>query len=59
VQATKRLVDGMDSSALYVKNQLHRQAMDTRAGSLQFVLHYEETAMAFSRVHWGLERARC
>jgi alkylation response protein AidB-like acyl-CoA dehydrogenase len=55
LQATSRLVDGMDSSALYNVNLLHRQARDVRAGSLQFVLHWEETAMAYSRVRWGLE----
>ena len=55
VQATNRLVDGMDSSALYNKNLLHRQASDVRAGSLQFVLHWEETAIQYSRVHWGLD----
>ena len=55
LQATNRLVDGMDSSALYDKNALHRQALDVRAGSLQFVLHWEETAIQYSRVHWGME----
>jgi 3-hydroxy-9,10-secoandrosta-1,3,5(10)-triene-9,17-dione monooxygenase len=55
LQATNRLVDGMDSSALYEKNPLHRQARDVRAGSLQFVLHWEETAMQYARVHWGLD----
>lgn len=55
LQATNRLVDGMDSSALYDVNLLHRQARDVRAGSLQFVLHWEETAMAYARVHWGLD----
>jgi 3-hydroxy-9,10-secoandrosta-1,3,5(10)-triene-9,17-dione monooxygenase len=55
LQATNRLVDGMDSSALYDISTLHRQARDVRAGSLQFVLHWEETAIAYSRVHWGLE----
>jgi 3-hydroxy-9,10-secoandrosta-1,3,5(10)-triene-9,17-dione monooxygenase len=54
-QATNRLVDGMDSSALYDRNLLHRQARDVRAGGLQFVLHWEETAMQYSRVRWGLE----
>lgn len=54
-QATNRLVDGMDSSALYDKNVLHRQARDVRAGALQTVLHWEEAAMQFSRVRWGLE----
>jgi alkylation response protein AidB-like acyl-CoA dehydrogenase len=55
LQATNRLVDGMDSSALYDKHPLHRQALDVRAGSLQFVLHWEETAAQYSRVHWGME----
>jgi len=54
-QATNRLVDGMDSSGLYDVNLIQRQARDVRAGGLQFVLHWEETAMQFSRVHWGLE----
>jgi hypothetical protein len=54
LQATNRLVDGMDSSALYDVNPLHRQARDLRAGTLQFVLQWEETAMAYSRVRWGL-----
>jgi alkylation response protein AidB-like acyl-CoA dehydrogenase len=54
-QATNRLVDGMDSSALYLRNLLHRQASDVRAGGLQFTLHWEETAMDFARIHWGLE----
>jgi 3-hydroxy-9,10-secoandrosta-1,3,5(10)-triene-9,17-dione monooxygenase len=54
-QSTNRLVDGMDSSALYDVNLLHRQARDVQAGGLQFVLHWEETAMAYSRVHWGLD----
>ena len=55
LQATNRLVEGMDSSALYEKYPLHRQARDVRAGSLQFVLHWEETAMQYARVHWGLD----
>lgn len=55
VQAVNRLVDGMDSSALYDKNLLHRQALDFRAGSLQVIFHYEETAMQYSRVLWGME----
>ncbi len=55
LQSTNRLVDGMDSSALYDKNLLHRQARDVRAGNLQFVLQWEETAIQFSRVMWGME----
>jgi alkylation response protein AidB-like acyl-CoA dehydrogenase len=53
--ATNRLVDGMDSSALYEKNHLHRQARDLKAGSLQFLLHPEEAFINYSRVHWGLD----
>jgi 3-hydroxy-9,10-secoandrosta-1,3,5(10)-triene-9,17-dione monooxygenase len=54
-RAKNGLIDGMDSSALYDENHLHRQARDLTAGLLQFVLHWEETAMQYARVHWGLE----
>ena len=54
-QAVNRLVDGMDSSALYDSSGLHRLARDFRAGCLQFVLHWEEAAIQWSRVHWGGE----
>jgi 3-hydroxy-9,10-secoandrosta-1,3,5(10)-triene-9,17-dione monooxygenase len=55
LQSTNRLVDGMDSSAVYDVNVLHRQATDTRTGALQLVLQWEETAIQYSRVHWGFE----
>jgi hypothetical protein len=55
LRATNRLVDGMDSSGLKDENMIVRQAADTRAAGLQFVLHWEETAMQYSRVHWGLD----
>ena len=54
-RSTNRLVDGMDSSAVYDSNRLHRQAADVRTGSLQQVLQWEETAIQFARVHWGFE----
>ena len=55
LQSTNRLVDAMDSSALYLTSGLHRQARDVRAGALQFTFHWEETAIQYSRVRWGLE----
>jgi 3-hydroxy-9,10-secoandrosta-1,3,5(10)-triene-9,17-dione monooxygenase len=54
-RAANRLVDSMDSSALYEVNSLHRLARDVRAGALQFALAWDETALQYSRVKWGLE----
>jgi alkylation response protein AidB-like acyl-CoA dehydrogenase len=54
-RAANRLVDGMDSSALYESNLLHRFARDVRAGALQFALAWDESAVQYSRVKWGLE----
>ena len=49
-----RLVASGDSSAIYEQNHLHRLARDVRAGALQFSLAWDETAIQYSRVHWGL-----
>lgn len=49
-----RLVTQGDSSALYESNRVHRLARDVRAGNLQFALGWDETAIQYSRVHWGL-----
>jgi alkylation response protein AidB-like acyl-CoA dehydrogenase len=49
-----RLVSQGDSSALYESNHTHRLARDVRAGTLQFALGWDETAIQYSRVHWGL-----
>jgi alkylation response protein AidB-like acyl-CoA dehydrogenase len=53
--AANRLIDGVDSSALYESNSIHRLGRDVRAGALQFALAWDEAAAQFSRVRWGLE----
>jgi alkylation response protein AidB-like acyl-CoA dehydrogenase len=54
VRAVDRLVEVGDSSALYEVNLLHRWARDVRAAALQWSVHWEEPAMQYSRVRWGL-----
>ena len=54
-RAVNRLVEHQDSSSLYQSAGLHRLARDARAGGLQFINQWEETAMQYSRLHWGLE----
>jgi alkylation response protein AidB-like acyl-CoA dehydrogenase len=54
-QATNRLVDGVDSSAIRISADLHRQAADVRAGASHRILQPEETFLAFSAVRWGVE----
>ena len=54
-RAVNRLVEHMDSSSLQQSAGIHRLARDARAGGLQFINHWEETAMQYSRLHWGLE----
>jgi 3-hydroxy-9,10-secoandrosta-1,3,5(10)-triene-9,17-dione monooxygenase len=50
-----RLIGSGDSSALYDVNAIHRLARDVRAGTLQFALGWDETAVQYSRVKWGLK----
>ena len=54
-QATNRLVDGTDSSAIRISSNLHRQAADVRAGASHRIFQPEETFMRFSEARWGLE----
>ena len=54
-RAVNRLVEHTDSSSLHQSAGIHRLARDARAGGLQFINHWEETAMQYSRLHWGLE----
>jgi 3-hydroxy-9,10-secoandrosta-1,3,5(10)-triene-9,17-dione monooxygenase len=54
-QATNRLVDGADTSAIRVSADLHRQAADVRAGASHRIFQPEETFLQFSAVRWGLE----
>jgi alkylation response protein AidB-like acyl-CoA dehydrogenase len=53
-QATNRLVDGADSSAIRITADLHRQAADVRAGASHRIFQPEETFLQFSAVRWGL-----
>ena len=53
--AVNRLVEHTDSSSLHESVGIHRLARDARAGGLQFINHWEETAMQYSRLHWGLD----
>jgi hypothetical protein len=55
VEVGNSLIDGADSSALYEVNQVHRMGRDLRAAALQFTLFWEEAAIQYSRVMWGLE----
>jgi alkylation response protein AidB-like acyl-CoA dehydrogenase len=54
-RCVERLVSTGDSSGLYEVNDLHRFARDVRAGVLQFALMWDEMAVQYSRVRWGLE----
>jgi alkylation response protein AidB-like acyl-CoA dehydrogenase len=54
-QATNRLVDGADSSAIRISADLHRQAADVRAGASHRIFQPEETFLQFSAVRWGAE----
>jgi alkylation response protein AidB-like acyl-CoA dehydrogenase len=54
VRLVDRLVASGDSSAIYETNHAHRLARDVRAGALQYALGWDEMAVQYSRVHWGL-----
>jgi 3-hydroxy-9,10-secoandrosta-1,3,5(10)-triene-9,17-dione monooxygenase len=54
-QATNRLVDGSDTSAIRITADLHRQAADVRTGASHRIFQPEETFLQFSAVRWGLE----
>jgi hypothetical protein len=50
-----RLISSGDASGLYDINHIHRLARDVRAAGLQFALGWDETAIQYSRVRWGME----
>jgi 3-hydroxy-9,10-secoandrosta-1,3,5(10)-triene-9,17-dione monooxygenase len=54
-QATNRLVDGADSSAIRISAELHARAADVRAGASHRIFQPEETFLRFSALRWGLE----
>jgi len=55
IEVGNSLIDGADSSALYEVHQLHRLGRDLRGAGLQFTLFWEEAAIQYSRVTWGME----
>jgi 3-hydroxy-9,10-secoandrosta-1,3,5(10)-triene-9,17-dione monooxygenase len=55
VRLVDRLTSQGDSSAVYDVNRIHRLARDVRAGTLQLALLWDEMAVQYSRVRWGLE----
>jgi alkylation response protein AidB-like acyl-CoA dehydrogenase len=54
LQAVARLVESGDASAIYDDQLIQRFARDIRAAALQVSLPWDEPAIAYSRVRWGL-----
>jgi alkylation response protein AidB-like acyl-CoA dehydrogenase len=55
VQAADRLGEGGDASGHYSSSPFQRLARDVHMGALQFVLTWDEPAMAYSQRRWGME----
>jgi 3-hydroxy-9,10-secoandrosta-1,3,5(10)-triene-9,17-dione monooxygenase len=54
VQAADRLHESGDASAMYESNPSQRLVRDIHAGALQVSLTWDEPAIQYSRVRWGL-----
>jgi len=54
VGAVDLLMESGDASALYATNPIQRLARDTRAAALHVSLTWDEPALQYSRVCWGL-----
>lgn len=54
VQAADRLFDGGDASAVYDNNAIQRFFRDIRTASVSISQVWDEPAMQYSRVRWGL-----
>jgi 3-hydroxy-9,10-secoandrosta-1,3,5(10)-triene-9,17-dione monooxygenase len=54
VQATDRLYESGDASAIYDSSPSQRMVRDVHAGALQLSLTWDEPAIQYSRVRWGL-----
>jgi 3-hydroxy-9,10-secoandrosta-1,3,5(10)-triene-9,17-dione monooxygenase len=54
VQAADRLFESGDASALYDTSPSQRLVRDIHAGALQVSLTWDEPALQYSRVRWGL-----
>jgi 3-hydroxy-9,10-secoandrosta-1,3,5(10)-triene-9,17-dione monooxygenase len=55
VHAADLLVESGDSSGLHDSQMLQRWNRDLHMAGVQFMATWDEPAMAFSQLHWGLE----
>jgi 3-hydroxy-9,10-secoandrosta-1,3,5(10)-triene-9,17-dione monooxygenase len=55
LQAADRLLESGDASGMYDQHLLQRWARDIHMAGLQFVLTWDEPAMTYSRVRWGMD----
>jgi hypothetical protein len=54
LQATDRLAESGDASGHYDSSPFQRFERDVHMGALQFVLTWDEPALAYSQRRWGL-----
>lgn len=54
LQAADRLFDGGDASAVYESNPIQRFYRDIRVAGVSISQVFDEPALQYSRVHWGL-----
>jgi alkylation response protein AidB-like acyl-CoA dehydrogenase len=54
VQAANRLFDGGDASVVYESNAIQRFFRDIRTAAVSISQVWDEPAIQYSRVHWGL-----
>jgi alkylation response protein AidB-like acyl-CoA dehydrogenase len=55
VNAADRLLESGDASGMYDSQALQRWGRDIHMAGLQYVLTWDEPALAYSRIRWGLE----
>jgi alkylation response protein AidB-like acyl-CoA dehydrogenase len=55
VQAANLLLEAGDASAMHDSQMIQRWGRDIHMGGLQFMATWDEPALAYSQVHWGLE----
>lgn len=55
VQAADLLLEAGDSSGMHDSQLIQRWGRDLHMAGLQFMATWDEPAMAYSQVHWGLE----
>jgi alkylation response protein AidB-like acyl-CoA dehydrogenase len=55
IQAADRLLEAGDSSGMADTQLIQRWGRDLHMGGLQFMATWDEPAMAYSQLHWGLE----